>query len=367
MRRTAGVLLFFLLVEYLLLPSIAGVRRSASLLAHAHVGFVLTGALLEAAAILAHARLTRDVLPGGSRPNLWTVLRADLATLSVRHLVPGGAERSAVGYRLLGQIGLERSDTAVALATQRIGSAVVLTILLGIGLVVSIPLRGLNSLYGTAAAAGVLVIGGFGVLMLLLVKGEPRAGRVMRAAVRRAPFLQKRTAPRLLHRLAARLRGLIADRRMLYSAIGWAAASWLLDAASLWVFVLAYGGRVEIDALLVSYGLANVIAALPLTPGGLGYVEAVVTLSLVGFGTPLGTAILGVITWRLLNFWFPIPAGGLAYLSLRARTGAPMRERLKELMRLVQESVIAADRPKEWLERHGFTSTHNREDGAVDR
>jgi uncharacterized membrane protein YbhN (UPF0104 family) len=50
--------------------------------------------------------------------------------------------------------------------------------------------------------------------------------------------------------------------------------------------------------------------------------EAVLTSSLVGFGTPRGVAILGVISWRLVNFWLPIPAGGLAYLSLRAEAGA---------------------------------------------
>ena len=365
-RRTVGGLLFFLVVEYLVLPQIAGVRRSVSLLAHVHVGFVVVGALLEAAAIVAYARLTRDVLPRGSRPGLWTVLRIDLATLSVSHLVPGGAAAgSTLGYRLLGQAGLDGGDTAFALATQGIGSAVVLNVLLWIGLVVSIPLRGFNPLYGTAAVAGVLVIGGFGVLVLLLMKGEARAAKIIRAVARRAPFLREDAVPPLVHRLAGRLRALISDRGLLYSAIGWAAANWLLDAASLWVFVLAYGNRVGIDALLVSYGLANVLAAIPLTPGGLGVVEAVLTSSLVGFGTPRGAAILGVISWRLVNFWLPIPAGGLAYLSLRARTGAPRRKRREELARLAEESALAADRPREWLERHGLKVPGAGEEGSV--
>jgi uncharacterized protein (TIRG00374 family) len=323
-RRTVGLLLFFLVVEYLVLPQIAGVRRSASLLAHARVGFIVAGAVLEATAIAAYARLTWDVLPMASRPGLWTVLRIDLATLSVSHLVPGGAAAgSTLGYRLLGQAGLNGGDTAFALATQGIGSAVVLNMLLWIGLVISIPLRGFDPLYGTAAVIGALLIGGFGVLILLLMKGEERAARILRVVARRAPFLHEEAAPRLVKQVAARLRALIADRDLLFSAIGWAAANWLLDAASLRVFVFAYGSRVDIDALLVSYGLANVLAAIPLTPGGLGVVEAVLTSSLVGFGTPRGVAILGVISWRLVNFWLPIPAGGLAYLSLRAEAGRP--------------------------------------------
>jgi putative heme transporter len=361
-----GVLLFFLVVEYLVLPQIAGVRRSAALLAHAHLGFIVVGALMEAAAILAYARLTRDVLPRDSRPDLWTVLRIDLATLSVSHLVPGGgAAGSALCYRLLAQAGLERGDAAFALATQGIGSAVVLNLLLWIGLVISIPLRGFSPLYGSAAVAGVFVIGSFSVLVLLLMKGEARAARIIRVVARHVPFFHEEAVHRLVHRLAARLRALIADRRLLYSAIGWAAANWLLDAASLWVFLWAYGSRVDIDGLLVSYGLANVLAAIPLTPGGLGVVEAVLTSSLVGFGTPRGVAILGVISWRLVNFWLPIPAGGLAYLSLRARIGRPPQERREELVRLVQQSALAADRPKEWLERHGLKAPNTKEAGSA--
>src|SRR5207302_518933 len=119
---------------------------------------------------------------------------------------------------------------------------------------------------------------------------------------------------------------------LLARAIGWAAANWLLDAVSLWVFVAAFGHRVSPDALLVSYGLAYVLAAIPITPGGLGVVEAALTTALVGFGTSRGVAILGVVTYRLANFWLPIPAGVFAYLSLRLGRGAttprsPPRER----------------------------------------
>jgi hypothetical protein len=106
----------------------------------------------------------------------------------------------------------------------------------------------------------------------------------------------------------------------------------------------------------VSYGLANVLAAIPLTPGGLGVVEAVLTSTLVGFGTTRGVAILGVISWRLVNFWLPIPVGGVAYLSLRGRPSPPK----EQLTRLAEESALGADRPKDWLERHGISVSRRR-------
>jgi uncharacterized protein (TIRG00374 family) len=72
--------------------------------------------------------------------------------------------------------------------------------------------------------------------------------------------------------------------------------------------------------LLVAYGLANILAVIPITPSGLGVVEGVLIPTLVGFHVPKTTAILGVISYRLINFWLPIPVGGVSYLSLRWRT-----------------------------------------------
>ena len=71
------------------------------------------------------------------------------------------------------------------------------------------------------------------------------------------------------------------------------------------------------DALLIAYALANVVAAIPITPGGLGVVEVVLTSTLTAFGAPGQVAALGVIAYRLVSFWLPIPVGGIAYLTLK--------------------------------------------------
>ncbi len=97
----------------------------------------------------------------------------------------------------------------------------------------------------------------------------------------------------------------------------WAAANWLLDAASLWVFLLAFGAHVSPIDVLVAYGLANILAVIPITPSGLGVVELTIVAVLTGFGVAGGAAAGGVLSWRLVNFWLPIPFGGASYLSLR--------------------------------------------------
>lgn len=148
----------------------------------------------------------------------------------------------------------------------------VLNLVLWLALLISIPLRGFNPLYGTAALVGVLLFAGFGTLVVLLTKGEARADRVLRSVAARIPFLEADAVSGLVGRLATRLRELSADRPLLIRAIAWAAANWLLDAASLWVFLAAFGHGhfISIDGLLVAYGLANVMAAIPVTPGASG-------------------------------------------------------------------------------------------------
>ncbi|MHB1088502.1 MAG: lysylphosphatidylglycerol synthase transmembrane domain-containing protein, partial [Acidimicrobiales bacterium] len=71
--------------------------------------------------------------------------------------------------------------------------------------------------------------------------------------------------------------------------------------------------------LLVAYGLANIFAAIPITPAGLGVIEGLLIPTLQGFGVPYSQAILAVLAYRLVNFWIPIPIGGVAYASLQWR------------------------------------------------
>ena len=84
------------------------------------------------------------------------------------------------------------------------------------------------------------------------------------------------------------------------------------------MFLRAFGGTLDIDALLVAFGLANIFAVIPITPGGLGIVEGVYIPTLVGFGLTRRVATLGVASYRFAQLWLPILLGG-AVLPLAAR------------------------------------------------
>ncbi len=354
-RRAVLLLIGAFVVIHFVVPQIAGLHRAFYRLGQVDVRWLLLATVLELASILAYTMLTKSVLPRGKPvPRFDVLLRTQMSTLAVSHVVPGGtAAGGALGYRLLTTAGLSGTDTAFAIATQGVGSAVVLNVILWLGLVASIPLHGYNPLYGAAGLLGALLIAAFGAVVVMLMRGEERSVNVLRAAACRVPLVDPDRVVEITRRLADRLRSLAADRALVGRAVGWAAANWLLDAASLWVFVGSFGHWVRVDDLLVAYGLANVLAVLPITPSGLGVVEFVLTSTLVGFGTPRDIALLGVISYRVLNFWLPIPLGGLAYLSLRAEFG--VRERgTAQLRELAKQSLEQAEPPREWAVRHGI-------------
>ncbi len=339
--------MFLLVFNHLVLPQVGGARRAASLLSQVNPALLLLALALELAAFAAYAQLTRVALPRGVVGRL-TLFRIQLATKAVTNLVPGGsAAGGTLGYRLLTSAGVEPGHAGFALATVGLGSAVVLNLLLWIALLVSIPLNGFNPAYGTAAIVGLLLLGTFAGLVVLLMKGSEQAERVIRATARRLPLVEEDAAARVVRQIATRLKELAADPMLIRRSVFWALVNWLLDAASLWVFIRAFGSTVNPVDLVVAFGLANVLAAIPLTPGGLGVVEAVLTSSLVGFGLDRGTAAIAVVAYRLAAFWLPIPFGALAYGSLKVGPGSLTRRRERHpIRRLTQDAQEDADVPR---------------------
>jgi uncharacterized protein (TIRG00374 family) len=329
-RVSVGTVLGFLFVFYVALPLVVSHRSQVRALAHINVAYLALGVLLEVAALAAYAQLTHSVLPNGG-PRRFRLFRINLSTLALSHVSPGGtAPGAALGYRLLTQSGVTGADTGFALGTQGIGSAVVLNVIFWCSLVSFLVLHGFRVPAGlgghgstsasilvlVAAAVGVVLLGAFGGLFYLLTRGQARAGQVIHAVCEHIRFLDADRFTSLVERLAARFAVLVDDRPLLWRAGGWAASNWLLDAASLWVFVAAFSHFLSPVDLLTAYGLANILAAIPITPGGLGVVEFVLVTMLAGFGLTDGQALSAVLAYRAVNFWLPIPFGGLAYASL---------------------------------------------------
>jgi uncharacterized protein (TIRG00374 family) len=335
------LLAFAAVLYYFVVPLIPDFRNAWTELQRVQPILLVVGLGLEIVALWCYAPLMRAALGDAGLPlSLGRLFRIQMSTRALSSIVPGGsAASSALGYRLMTLSGVAGPDAGFALATVGLGSAVVLNLILWTGLIVSIPIRGVNAVYGSAALAGVIVMCLAGALVFGLMEGQGRSEVIIRWIARKLRFDQDKAAV-VLHRVAERLEQLISDRQLLGRVAFWAALNWLFDAAALWIFLRAFGISMEADALIISFGIANVLAAIPITPGGLGYVDTSYIGMLVGFGAGPRRATLGVASYRFAQFFFPILLGGILYLSLRVGPWSIERhERLVRLRDLAEEET----------------------------
>ena len=71
--------------------------------------------------------------------------------------------------------------------------------------------------------------------------------------------------------------------------------------------------------MLLAYAAAGILALIPITPGGLGIVEASLSGLLILAGVPGGKAFVATLAYRLASYWLPLLAGAVAYVLFRRR------------------------------------------------
>jgi uncharacterized protein (TIRG00374 family) len=330
------LLILALIVEYLVIPELVGASKDLYLLDRLNPWWMAAGLILEGLSLFCYALLNRVLLPPENRPSLSRLFRIDLSAAAVAHVIPAGTVGSAgLGYQLFTAEGIPGTTVGVMMATKGMGSTIVLNVLLWTALVISIPLSGFQPIYATVAIVGAVILAIIAVLVLGITRGQQRAVRIVRAIGQRIPGVGGDRLEQILVQAADSIRALASNRAVLVQSLTWASLNWLLDAASLWCFIAAFGKFASPVGLFAAYGIANVLGAIPLTPGGLGVIDTLTPVLLVGFGLTRSVATLGVLAWRLVNFWLPIPTGAISYLSLKVPRGADPRSMRRALAEMI--------------------------------
>jgi uncharacterized membrane protein YbhN (UPF0104 family) len=318
-RRSAQLLVVAVVVRLLVVPQLAASRGSFHLLLDLDSPWLALATLAELASLVVFALATRTLLARHTRPSAQRVLRIDLSSIALSHCLPGGgAAGTALGTRLLTRAGVPSADALFTKLAQGIGSAIVLQALL-VGTVAARLLRPHPSrwevvLVGVELGALLTLAAAAGVGRLVGRRRLPRPPSAAAGWPWLARVMDKgRGVAQHARRQLAVLR---ADPRRVGIAVAWAAANWLLDATALWAALRVYGRPLPIDGVVIAFALANTVAWLPLSPSGLGVADALLIPALIAFGAGHSEAVLGVITWRLLSFWLPIPLGLASYGSL---------------------------------------------------
>jgi uncharacterized protein (TIRG00374 family) len=305
---------------YLLLPSLIVVFASWRSLQHLTWYWAALALVTEAASFALLWQLDRLALHVKS----WFVVgSAQLAGNAVGKIVPGGgatATAFAVDMLRRAGVGVGQAASALAAATSlQVGTRLALPVL-------ALPaiLGGTRVAHGLATSAYL----GLAVVILLVIAGvlafafdRPLAStgrglqRVLNGTVRR-----HRKINDLPQRLLAErdfVRGTIGEhwRAALLSAAG----STAFDFGALLCALRAVGAEPQPSLVVLAYAGAGLLALIPLTPGGLGFVEAGLVGTLTLAGVPAQDAVLATLTYRLVSYWLPIPVGGIAYVVFSRR------------------------------------------------
>jgi uncharacterized protein (TIRG00374 family) len=316
-----GLLLLVTAVSlYLLLPSLVSVFSSWRSLAHLNWYWAGLTLLAEIASFVSLWMLDRIAL---RTTNWFAVACAQLSGNAFGRIVPGGgATASAFAVAMLGRAGIEVGRAAAALMASTA---------LQIATTLALPLLALPAIIGGAPVNRSLVTSaylGMAVLLLLLAAGgvafaadRPLAllGRGIQWAVNRT-IRRRREVVELSQKL-------LAERDFIRATIGerWAAAVFSaagnigFDFIALLCALRAVGAQPRPSLVLLAYTAAALLALIPFTPGGLGFVEAGLVGTLTLAGVKASDALVATLVYRLVSFWFPIPVGGGAYALFRHR------------------------------------------------
>ncbi|WP_203699156.1 lysylphosphatidylglycerol synthase transmembrane domain-containing protein [Catellatospora coxensis] len=125
-----------------------------------------------------------------------------------------------------------------------------------------------------------------------------------------------------LRRLAQLLRDVAAvaesmPRRHRTTALGLSALNWLADLACLAAVAQAFHLPLDLLQLGTVYVAAQLVRQIPITPGGIGVIEATLLAALTAAGAEPAAAAATVLGYRLLSCWLVIPAGLTTWAFMR--------------------------------------------------
>src|SRR3954451_17221865 len=114
----------------------------------------------------------------------------------------------------------------------------------------------------------------------------------------------------------SQLESVSLSRRELGGAFGWSLFNWIADVACLLAACYATGGHPSLAGVTVAYAAARAVGSIPLMPGGLLVVEAVLVPGLVSSGMTLASAISAMLIYRLISWIFIAAIGWVVFFFM---------------------------------------------------
>jgi uncharacterized protein (TIRG00374 family) len=261
-------------------------------------------------------------------------------SFAISNAVPaGGAVGLGVQYGMLDSYGFGAGAAASAIAIVSVFNVLATLVMPVLGVVALLASGVVEGTYLLVAAIGILAIVVAVVAFAVVLRSEHGARTVGRWADRLVDPL----ARRLAHGRSVDLSGKLLDFRA--SVVDVMRTRWvqvtlstmLLQFTSWAILVLALRGlqagaggvAVTWTEALAAFSFARVASFIPITPGGLGTVDAALAALLTGFGATSSQALAADLVWRAASYVPQVLLGVLTFLWWRA-TAARRRKRVTE-------------------------------------
>ena len=319
---TRGITLLVTAVGlYVVWPGLLKLFAQTSALRTLEPAWFLAALLAELVSIAVGVLLVAEVL---ATDRFFVCTTSQLASNGIGRVVPGGAAGGALQYSMLVGAGFERTRVLTGLAAMNLLITAVpfaMPILLLPAILGGAPIdRSLREAAWIGIAGFVILCAGAAIVVAfdapLRWAGEITQivrNRVLRKRSPMTGFPERLLEERNLTRH-------ILGRRW-WAALGTAIGTTTFDYLALVASLAAVGAHPKPSLVLLAYVASRVLALIPITPGGLGFVEA----GLVGMLTLAGVsgtdASLAVLAYRLISYWLPLPLGAVAYAVHRMRFG----------------------------------------------
>jgi len=309
---------------YLVLPEVINVFHAWPRLVTLNLLWFIPALLAEGAHFVCTFSLQRIAL----RTKAWfSVITAQLAGNAISLIVPGGAAAgAAVQFRMLGVSGMDATDAVGGLTAFSF---------LGIGGLLALPVFVLPAvLFGSPVSRGLVEAAMIGAIGFVLFVGLGAWVMATEAPLHYAGRWAQTLRNRLLRKrtpISGLPERLLEQRNLIRAVLGqqwWqatllSAGRLLFDYLCLLFSVRAVGAHPRPSLILLAYAVAGIIGLVPITPGGLGIVEASLSGLLVLAGLTGVEAVLATLAYRLASYWLPLMAGPFAYAAFKRRFRDP--------------------------------------------
>jgi uncharacterized protein (TIRG00374 family) len=322
---TAVTVAVLLVVFVGIFPKVADYSQAWSSIQQMPNGYVVALALATLVNLTVYVWPLQAALPGLHYGPGFVVRQTSFA---ISNAVPaGGAVGLGVQYGMLDAYGFGAGAASSAIAIVSVFNVFATLVMPVLG-VVALLLGGVvEGRYVLLAAIGILAIG-VAVAAFAVVLGSERGARTVG---RWADRLVTPLTRRLAHGRPADLTGKVLDFRS--SVVDVMRTRWaqvtlstlVLQLTSWAILVLALRGletgtgtvRVTWTEALAAFSFARVASFIPLTPGGLGTVDAALAALLTGYGATSSRALAADLVWRAATYVPQVLLGVLTFLWWR--------------------------------------------------